>query len=131
MQNNLAKAIDLYVKYGLQLHILLQTPEQMYDAHFIYPRIYSLPSTVREYTLEKYAISKQDYVQKKQEIISLIEPYVRKNITLFDPTNLTCTTSKCPIGTVDESYYYDKDHLSIIGSKRLIPIFDAMLKKDS
>lgn len=127
-QLSFESTVKLYAKHGIQLQIMLQTPQQHYNAQFVYPRIYRLPEALRANSLQSYAVSVQKYLQQQRKIINLMQPYLVESIRLYAPTDFVCMQSICPIGTVEEAYYYDNDHLTITGSKRLIPLFNEMIK---
>lgn len=72
------------------------------------------------------AISKREHV----EIQSIAaDAFILSGADLIDPTPMMCNDSICPFGNEHYSYYFDEDHLSVMGSKRMAPFLHKELSK--
>lgn len=51
----------------------------------------------------------------------------RHNAPIVDFGDILCEAKRCPIGTLDTSFYIDDDHLSLSGANRLTPAIKLLL----
>lgn len=70
--------------------------------------------------LDRVATKTGDYITRNAKFRAILgEIKLPQNVQVFDPKEFLCDEKICPIGTSEQSYYFDDDHLSIIGAGRL------------
>ncbi|WP_226635057.1 acyltransferase family protein [Brevundimonas poindexterae] len=123
-------ALDLTAEYaldrGIELHIIRQVPRQRQSPESIY---YSAVRDGRDAILDR-SISRTDYLQQTQSADVIIARSQRRhrNISYYDVSDFICLESVCPVGTPGRSYYFDDDHLSLVGASLLEPLAMIVLE---
>ena len=76
------------------------------------------------------SIDKSLYTDRNREVIALFDHVVDKisNIKLLDPTHYLCDANTCYGDFKGRPFYYDGDHMSEFGNKRLTPMFLSAMK---
>ena len=70
--------------------------------------------------LTSLATKTVDYEKRNDKFRAILaEASLPSNVRVFDPRRYLCDVEICPIGTKSESYYFDDDHLSMVGAARL------------
>jgi len=117
--SGIQKTVDIYNAMNIPTTILFQIPQQIFPANQIYYLIYKkdYSSMEKEKILQKYSVSQEKHL-KIQEFSRQTITEVTSNYINFD--KYFCNTNLCHTGTQDNSYYRDKDHLSVQGSQMLI-----------
>lgn len=109
--------------------VTLQIPMQERNPDYIYYK--SLRNKkIEEELLVKNSISttKHNEFQRKTNDIIINEAAKYNNIFIADPTSIMCNEDNCPVGDALHSFYFDDDHLSIIGSSKLEPMLNNMIQ---
>ena len=128
-----SKGLDTTLKFlsdrNINTYLMLQIPMQKNDPDKIY---YSSIKNkhLSLYTLNQNSITFNDYehFQKKTDeiIFSIANKY--RNVHVINPKDTMCKNNVCVVGDNLESFYFDDDHLSIVGAKKLVPLFEKELK---
>ena len=85
--------------------------------------------TVQEVIQWKYNQFNDDKILSKLKQVFKIYSQKKATDNFVDFDDLLCGPEKCPLGTNAGSYYYDDDHLSILGAARLVPQLGKLLTK--
>ncbi|NAW56582.1 acyltransferase family protein, partial [Vibrio sp. V36_P2S2PM302] len=116
----LEKTLSEYNKYGKKVILLLQVPMQHRNADKIYFDSTSISGLELE-KLSSLSVSYKDHINFQKfvnsKIISISKNF--KNVVIVDPTNIYCNLKTCIVGNENESFYFDDDHLSVIGSFKM------------
>ena len=123
----LNKTIDEYKKYGVDVFLVSQVPQQMIEPVRAYQRAYKSDDDIKNDVLRELSVSLDEHKRLNAYVSSVINvnPYIK--ILNFD--KLLCDAQYCPVGTKTTSYYFDDDHLSIVGAGRLIPSIEQLLSQ--
>ena len=120
--------LRFYGNLKVQLFIITQVPMQTIKPEKLY--INSLVgNSISEELLHKHSIPQEKHARFQGNINDFLKSEASKydNIFIIDPTEKMCNTDNCPIGTIEHSYYFDKDHLSIKGANNLIDFLTSKL----
>jgi len=119
-RSGVKNTLKQYSENGVKVFLLLQVPLQEVNPDKIF---YSsiIDRKLNGSMLEENSISlkKHNEFQKKTNDIIIEEASMFNNIKIIDPTTEMCSTTNCAVGNKNESYYFDDDHLSILGSLKL------------
>ncbi|WP_444938536.1 acyltransferase family protein [Microbulbifer sp. JMSA002] len=63
-------------------------------------------------------ITHENFQRKTNEILAK-ESNKYSKVHILNPTTAFCSETHCPVGSLSASYYFDDDHLSTTGSKKL------------
>lgn len=111
LRDALGFTLNRFSKLTKQIVVFEDTPPQAKKPELLYkdPR-----------GLELIATKTEDYVARNAKFRELLDELVLPaNVQVFDPKKFLCNQVICPIGTQKQSFYFDDDHLSIIGAHRL------------
>ncbi len=113
-----------YANLGVAVLVLLQVPLQEFNADEIYLRSLDLSGSVDKMLLIQNSVSKAKHEAFQKEVNDLLSKEAAKyaNITIVDPASVLCDTQTCLAGSTEASFYFDKDHLSIVGAELLAPL---------
>ncbi|HDY8422177.1 TPA: acyltransferase, partial [Klebsiella pneumoniae] len=80
--------------------------------------------------LNSIHIKLEDYHHRNMDILDSLD-VARKEcgVEVLDVTQYLCDNDKCLANKGSEVYYFDDDHLSELGNKKLIPMFKSVLNK--
>lgn len=119
-RSGLIKTFMEYANQDIKVILMLQVPMQEDKPDNIYNSSI-INGTVNQTRLHTSSVSLKKHIdfQRKTNEIILAEASKFNNITVIDPTSEMCNEMNCPIGTQETSYYFDDDHLSIVGSLQL------------
>ena len=118
------RALDRTVAFakahGIRLHIVAQVPHQLHSPQSIY---YAATRDGARQVLAR-SIDKARYLKQIAPADALFAKAARRSdaIVYHNVTEIMCNDRICPIGVPARSYYFDDDHLSLIGAARLRPI---------
>ncbi len=116
----ISRTLKKYAELGINVILMLQTPMQEKSPDKIY---YSSISSgaINEGRLGSKSVSLEKHTNFQKETNKIIIDEAKKhdNVIIIDPTSEMCTNKTCPVGNKESSYYFDDDHLSIIGSFKL------------
>lgn len=107
--------VEEYKTAGIKLHIVLQSPQQKYEAPKVY-RNAALNASSSSY-LEAHAINALENARLQQFARAAIKDAAPDGV--IDPLPIFCR-DRCVFGTSAQSYYTDDDHLSETGSLNLV-----------
>lgn len=114
----LSETIKAYADIGTQVHFITQIPQQKLEPKDIYNRAYQDPKNLRRIA-RKLSVKRKDHEGLQAAVNSAFTALKEKHPTNFNVLNLTnffCDYRKCLVGTENKSFYFDDDHLSIVGS---------------
>lgn len=117
------QTVKEYQKIGVEVIVVPQIPQQRYDALDIYVK-----STISNKGLEELSITRDEHTQLQSFTNAVFKT---GNVKVYDFTSALCNEAYCPVGTSEESYYYDDDHLSLSGSRLLVDPLIHMLSEDN
>lgn len=109
-----------YATSNVKVIIMLQIPMQKLRPINIYYDSF-LDGNLSEELLGKKSILKTQHDEFQQRTNEIIKDEAKKynNIFVIDPTAYMCNDFNCPIGNKISSYYFDDDHISVVGSFQL------------
>lgn len=115
------ETLKAYFDHDIEVVLMLQIPMQKSDPDKIFYRSLFNGQVVSS-KLAKNSISLEEHVSFQKETNHLIKTVARgyPNVQIYDPTFDMCMNQHCVVGDEDISYYFDDDHLSILGAGRLI-----------
>ncbi|MDC3279512.1 acyltransferase [Gammaproteobacteria bacterium] len=108
----LRSTVQSYKDNGVELIIVSQVPQQKQTAFDIY-----FQSAVTGLTLDELSITRNEHERLQSYVNSL---FMMENLKVWDFTDVLCSSDACLVGDINNSYYYDHDHLSLTGSKILV-----------
>lgn len=78
--------------------------------------------------LAALATKTSDYQTRNAKFRAILaELRLPDNVQVFDPQPYLCNGQVCPIGTETQSFYFDDDHLSMVGAARLAEPISELL----
>lgn len=114
------RTMQEYQKLGVSVVLFTQIPWQKYQVDSIYKEAY------KEFSdFERLSLIKNGSVQYKEHL--WLNSYVNRVFAsheypkVINCDDIFCDDEICYAGTLEESYYWDDDHLSIIGANKIIP----------
>lgn len=125
MEMALRRTIDSYRAIGTRVILVGQVPTQSYEAGEIYKHLY-LFSSDRPEDIKRHSIVRGIHDASTRPVRNLFERLRAPDVTVIDPAAIYCDEKACPVGTADMSFYYDDDHLSVAGTRKL----DAFLEQN-
>lgn len=126
-QQNFSAVIQKYQKLGVKTVFMQQVPEQLRDPKLVYAAVYDLEPQYRQRTLAAYSLPATSNQQLQHQFLDFIAPIINYKTTILNPSTQFCNTDTCLFGTLNISYYRNKDHVSTAGSALLEPIFLSLL----
>jgi hypothetical protein len=119
----LQNTIEAYEKIGAKLYLVMQIPQQQYDAKKLYHRSYALHKTEDGFSghLRSLSIPAQEHHRLQSHVASRFkfhESEKKVNVVSFD--HIFCDADRCLVGDNEQSYYHDDDHLSSAGSLLIV-----------
>lgn len=119
-REGLSITLKAYEAIGARVVLVLQVPQQLSDPLEIYARA----SSIREGDVRDLSISKAEHTELQQYVREIIQ---RSGVETIELDEIFCDSSRCPVGDNIHSYYYDDDHLSTEGSKKLVAPLEKLL----
>jgi len=111
-RKGLWKTVKAYSRIGVEVVIVPQVPQQKFDAMDIYRTVYAEDAA----NLRDNSVSVQEHRRLQSFVNSLFSEFKIKTLSL---DGIFCDDFKCNVGTLSESFYWDNDHLSVVGSKKI------------
>lgn len=121
----LKKTIEAYKAIGVELIVVKQVPQQMYEPKRVYYEAVKTADTKR--ALRQWSLDTEAHHRLQLYVNSLFYRY--DSVSLISPEAVFCDSEKCMIGTGDTSFYYDKNHLSIAGARQLGAVLASQIAK--
>jgi peptidoglycan/LPS O-acetylase OafA/YrhL len=104
----LSRTIEQYARIGVKLAVVAQVPQQIFDPMKVYFLVSRNSTSPRELSVP----TKKHLLLQK----NVLDLFFRVGILVLSFDRIFCDAEICAIGTNRESYYYDDDHLSVVGS---------------
>lgn len=126
------KTIATYQGLGSEVYIVGQIPQQRYSAKEFYYLIYDEKKSIdeKQLLLKKYSISLEDHLKLQSNNRQIFESLQEKGLgQVIIPDDIFCRDGYCPLGTLERTYYRDKDHISNFGAEQLAPMLLPYVKK--
>lgn len=115
-----------YEKHGVRVHLIQQVPQQTIEPVQVYQQAYMFDGKGRTQVLDELSVSRDQHQQLNKYVTSVFGANPYAHIVNFD--HLLCGDKHCPVGTEELSYYFDDDHLSVVGAQRLVPEIELLLR---
>lgn len=109
----LQHTINNYEEIGVKLIVIPQVPQQKSEPL----DIYTSQSLTAWHELSDLSVSLTHHQELQSYVNNLFN---NSDIDMLDFTHLLCNTDNCPVGTGQLSFYYDQDHLSLVGAELLV-----------
>ncbi len=119
----LQATVDAYANIGSELYLVAQLPEQRYDAKIVYYKAYRNDRADFAETIRSMSIPLSDHRQLQSYVSSLFSAYAgsgRLNVVSLD--DVFCDRERCLLGSEDQGYYFDTDHISTTGAHRAVAV---------
>lgn len=126
------KTIATYQELGSEVYIVGQIPQQRYSAKEFFYLIYDEKTPVDEkrLLLKKYSVSLEDHLKLQSNNRQFFESLQQKGLgRMIIPDDIFCADGYCPLGTLERTYYRDKDHISNYGAEQLAPLLLPYIQK--
>jgi hypothetical protein len=114
----LSQTVEAYREIGTQLYLIPQLPEQRTHAEELYYRLYRFgppDSQAALATLEKLAISTQDH-HRLQAFARQAFASHQPPVSILSLDEIFCKAGRCSLGTAEQSFFKDADHISRHGA---------------
>ncbi len=122
-EQGLVETLNAYKNAGISLTLIAQVPQQLVDPMQVFRRAFSPWSNPAD-TIAELSITRERHAQL-QGFADMV--FDRHNAPIVDFGDILCEANRCPIGTLDTSFYIDDDHLSLSGANRLTPAIKLLL----
>ena len=129
----LANTVDAFRKLDVELIVTSEVPLQLRSARNIYYRAYRSAQGSDELLnyLSRLSVPLSHHNNLQQYLSELFRQFESKGILkLMSFDQVLCNLASCMIGDVDHSYYYDDDHLGLVGATLSKPIIEKFLRDD-
>jgi peptidoglycan/LPS O-acetylase OafA/YrhL len=126
------KTIATYQAMGSEVYVMGQIPQQRFSAKEFYYLIYDEKKPVedKKLLLKKYSVSLEDHLNLQKNNRQFFESLQQKGLgQLIIPDDIFCRDGYCPLGTLERTYYRDKDHISNYGAEQLAPLLLPYIQK--
>ena len=107
--NSYKNLVNHFANHGKKVILVLQAPELPENPQKI---IFKLNNSVDKIV----GVSREWWRNRNEFVYKNIKNFPR-SVTIIDPANLLCESDFCLIARNDTSYYFDDDHLSIVGAQ--------------
>lgn len=121
----LKKTIEAYKGIGVELIVVKQVPQQLYEPKRVYYEAMKAADTKQ--ALRQWSLDTDVHHRLQIYVNSLFSRY--DSVSWVSPEAVFCDSEKCTIGTGDASFYYDKNHLSIAGARQLGAVLAGQITK--
>ena len=125
-ERGLIETIEAYASIGTKVTLLQQVPQQKFIPEEIYYKAYNSLNVVT--ALNAMSVRKTEHQAMQGYVTNLFQLTQKKypNLEIADLTDTFCGDS-CLVGTQTQSYYYDKDHLSVVGANQIIKNIETLI----
>jgi peptidoglycan/LPS O-acetylase OafA/YrhL len=122
----LKETIAAYNQLGVKVSVIRQIPEQRIHPQSIYYRAYEKDD--QNEVITSLSVNREDHDLLQAYVDSIFDNATRNQVlwNYHDLTSVLCN-EKCLVGSMDESFYHDADHLSIAGSNHIEKEFNEIL----
>lgn len=115
-----------FATLGTRGHLLLQIPQQRVDKpQKIYQRLYFV-NALDGTNLARLSVSEETNQQLQRYTNSVLARTMQR-IRVISLDDVYCQDGHCPVGNPHASYYFDDDHLSVLGAYKSQSRIEALL----
>ena len=130
LEKDLNYTINAYAALNVHVYILQQIPSQPVEPSQLYQNLLA-KNELTDQNLRKYSTKRADFRKSQEGIEKIFSKFKSNpNVTFIYIEDLMCDDEYCPIGIVDESYYYDPLHLSLNKVMKIKDRFLRYLKRE-
>lgn len=124
--HGLQKTLEAYAAVGVEVVLMEQVPQQKVHPEELYYKAYSKGDV--DAALSSLSVSKADHLQMQSYVMSEFDKQMKKynNVSVLHLTDVFCD-ERCLVGDKSMSLYFDEDHLSVEGSKKIQPSIETLL----
>ena len=124
--HGLQQTIEAYQSIGVEVVLMEQVPQQKHHPEEIYYRAYSESDIDNALTL--LSVSKREHLEMQAYVMDEFDKKAQAydNVKVLRVSDTFCQ-QRCLVGDAAASLYFDEDHLSVEGSKKLEPILEGVL----
>jgi peptidoglycan/LPS O-acetylase OafA/YrhL len=122
IEGGLDRIREKYLDKDQLVYIFTEVPTQDFSPQQIY-----FKSRTRQASVTALSVGLESHLKSTLPFDSLLKR--RPNLKKVDLTSVVCSENKCPVGTQDQSYYYDNNHLSEVGVQRLEPLMTEVFRE--
>lgn len=119
-EEGINNTIDFYKKNNISIHILSQPPHQKYLPRSAYVKL------LRGSSIELLSVPKAEF-EELEFFTNHVFKKKSNEIIFHDLKNVFCNDNTCPLGSKNQSYYFDEDHLSSVGAKKIENVLRSIL----
>ena len=126
----LENTVDAFGKLGVELIVTSEVPLQLRSARDIYYRSYRSAQGSDELLnyLSRLSVPRSHHNNLQQYLSELFRQFEARGVLkLMSFDQVLCNLASCMIGDVDHSYYYNDDHLGLVGAMLSKPIIEKFL----
>jgi peptidoglycan/LPS O-acetylase OafA/YrhL len=116
------KTIDYFDDLNIPVYIFSQAPQQRFPAEMVYFHVYQDLNNIN-----KLSVSRKSFEDLSNPYFSIMLKR-EKDLHLINMTDLFCNKDICPIGTYNQSYYSDADHLSVDGTMKIYKTISHLIQ---
>src|SRR5690606_15836138 len=101
-------------------------PRQIYAGLYMPLAPQRTPTEMENYLL-RFAATRQWHTHTNAWFVNLFGQLKADGLIAdyISTVDAFCTGEKCPVGTPEQSYYFDRDHLSKVGALKLAPLLQG------
>lgn len=112
--------VSKYKEIKVPIHLIGQVPHQIYSPESAYFM------TSKGFTdLKSVSVSREKFNELNKIPLDVFISH-EDSINFYDVTDFFCDVSICPLGTKNQSFYYDDDHLSTSGANKIRPMVEKI-----
>lgn len=115
----LRSTVAEFSKVGTRVVLVNQIPQQRVDPSRAYYFAFAQPDP--EALLHRASVSMAEHRALQSFVRNRFDELPKGAVTLLTLDNYLCTSTECSIGTANESFYSDEDHLSVAGGQQVQP----------
>lgn len=130
LKTALKDTIEKYQNAGMRVHLIKQIPQQITSPQRIYYKYYDdQDSSVLQAKILEFSVHSKKHQSLNKQFDNLINEIAIKikNLDVISLDFIFCSPEICPIGSVDASYYFDDNHLSLNGALLTVPALKRIL----
>ncbi len=122
----LERTVRAYNNIGVKVVVVGQVPMQNVEPRRIYSALY-LPimqnrGVPQQQTIKALSVTRSEHDKLQAFFTNTFTNMQSKGFTFINPTNTYCDNEVCPVGTPQQSFYFDDDHISVVGNKLLLDL---------
>jgi len=115
LKDALKNTVGLYQKIGVNVFIVEDNPQQSIDPSVA---LHKASKTPYDWAINKFSVTQNEHLRNQSKVNEYIESS-GANIISFN--GILCANGVCPLVEGGKFLYFDDDHLSISGAKKVAP----------